>query len=153
LGAGKDVQNGIYVSVINKRNPKDHQFVLLPELINGTESNFIGAMAYAKLDPKVVSERLMAVLERVKGHGLEFTYFTARLSQSQLQRIEEAEVTLGHHGESEEAYAEAHEVLDRLDKKTGLFTVLEYKLDDDPRAARGALHIDRLKFSFDPGGK
>jgi hypothetical protein len=72
--------------------------VLLPELINGSESNFVGTFAGGGMDPKDVSEGLMAALERVKQHGLQLTYFTACLDESQLQRIEEANLTLGHRG-------------------------------------------------------
>ena len=152
LGTANDAQNGIYISIINKSNPKDHQFVLLPELTNGEESNFVGAFAGAGMDPKGVSERLWAALERVKQTGLQLTYLTARLDGSQLQRIEQANLTLEHHGLSEEAYAKAQGVLDKAGRTTGLFKVLDYRLGDDP-TMKGTLHISYLKFSFDPGNK
>jgi hypothetical protein len=154
LGCPNCMQNGIYVSVINKRNPKGHQSVLLPELINGSQSSFIGA-AFAGIrgeDPEEVSEILTRALEGVKQSGLQLTYFTARLNRSQLQRIEEANLTRGHHGLSEEVYEDAERVLDQLEKTTALFTVLDYRLVNDPRAP-GGLRIDYLKFSFDVGNK
>ena len=150
LGGPKSAQNGIYVSVLNKSNPKDHQFVLLPELINGLQSNFIGAFVPAGADPKQVSEELKIALDGVRQNGLELTYFTATLNRAQLQRIEDANVTLGHHGESDEVYAKAQRVLDRLQKTTGLFKVLDYRLGNDP-GTPGALRIDYLKFSFEVG--
>ena len=150
LGAANDGQNGIYISVINTKNPRGHQFVLLPKLINASPSNFVGTFVLPGMDPKNVSEWLMGALERVSRSGLQLTYFTGRFNQSQLQRIEDANLTLGHHGLSEEVYAKARGVLDQLEKQTGLFKVLDYKLGGDP-GARGALHISYLKFSFDPG--
>jgi hypothetical protein len=115
-----DGQNGIYISVINTKNPRGHQFVLLPKLINGSPSNFVGTFVLPGMDPKNVSEWLMWALERVSRSGLQLTYFTGRFNQSQLQRIEDANLTLGHHGLSEEVYAEARGVLDKLEEQTSV---------------------------------
>jgi len=145
LGAANDGQNGIYILVINTRNPKGHQFVLLPELINASESNFVGAFVLPGTDPKDLSEWLRVALESVRQNGLQLTYFTGRFNQSQLQRIENAHLTLGYHGLSEEEYARARGVLGKLKKKTVLFRILDYKLGADPERP-GMLHIDYLKF-------
>ena len=83
---------------------------------------------------------------------MRFTYFAAVLNQVQLERIEDANLILGHHGRSEEEYAKAREVLDRVQKTTGLFRIVDYKLAGDPERP-GMLHVDYLKFSFDPGIK
>ena len=152
LGAAKDGQNGIYISVINTRNPKGHQFVLLPELINGWESNLVGAPVLPGADPKEQSEWLRVALERVRQNSRQLTYFTGRFNRSQLQRIENANLTLGHHGLSEEDYAKARGVLDKLKKKTLLFRILDYKLGADPERP-AMLHIDYLKFLIDPAHK
>jgi hypothetical protein len=148
LGGPKSGQDGIYVSVLNKSNPKHPQFVLLPELINGSESNFIGAFAPAGADPKEVSEELKTALESIRHSGLELTYFTDTLNRAQLQGVEDANLTLGHHGEPDEVYEKAQKVLDRLQKTTGLFKVLDYRLGRDP-GTPGALRINYLKFSFE----
>ncbi len=114
---------------------------------------FAGAAVLVGMDdPEDVSERLRTALERVRQRSLQITYFTGRFHRSQLERIEEANLTLGHHGLSEEVYAKAEGVIDQLEKRTGLFKVLDYKLSHDPRT-HGALHIAYLKFSFDPGNK
>lgn len=147
LGAANDAQDGVYISILNKANPKNHQLVLLPDLTGGSESNFLGVFV-ANMKPKDVSKRLVEVLERYRT-PVSLTYFTTHLDESELERVEAAHLTLGHHGRSEEEYARARAVLDRVKQTTGLFQVLDYKLREESQQMP---HIDDLKFSFDPGG-
>ncbi len=149
LGAANDAQNGMYISILNTANPKNHQLVLLPDVTSGSESNFVGVFVTNDMNPKDVSKRLVGVLERYR-NPLSLTYITAQLGESELERIEAANVTLGHHGRPEEEYARARAVLDRVKQTTGLFKVLDYKLREGSQQRMP--HISDLKFSFDPGG-
>jgi hypothetical protein len=100
------------------------------------------------MNPKNISEELVEVLERHR-KPLSLTYVIAHLDESQLKRIEAANLTLGYHGRSTEEYARAQAVLDQVKQTTGLFKVLEYKLREDSQ--QQVPHIDYVRFSFDPG--
>jgi len=152
LGQPEDSQNGIYVSILNKRLPKKHQFVVLPELIGGQESNFLGIFMIGQPDPKKLSAELRSVLDGVKEEGADVIYFTQTFSEAQLVKIDEANITLGHHGLSAAGAEAAHRVLDPIRKSTGVFKILDYNLSADP-AGTEVPHITSVTFSFEPEGK
>jgi hypothetical protein len=142
VGDENDSQSGIYVSILNKRLPKGHQFVVLPELPGGSESNFIGVFVPNRIDPAELRDELR---ERLDRGGADLTYFTETFDEMQLEKIEEANLTLNHHGESEATYAAAHQVLDRIKKTMARLRIVRYTLTRD-----GQPHIDSLRFSFEP---
>jgi hypothetical protein len=69
------------------------------------------------------------------------TYFTDNLSRSELENVSAAWAMLHRHGRKEEEYQQANDVLNSLHRVSGLFSVLEYKIADNP------LRIEYLKFS------
>jgi hypothetical protein len=146
LGGRQSGQIGIYISILNERNPDKNKFVLLSELINGQEKNFVGVFVPGSAEPDWEAEagELRAILDRRKNAGLDIKYFTDNLSRSDLEKVREANVTLLHHGLEEEQYERAREVLSRLNQVIGSFKILEYKISERP------LRIDYLKFSFEP---
>src|SRR5437899_2621781 len=68
LGDSQSSQIGAYISILNKGNPKGHQFVLLPKLINGSESNFIGVWVLGLEKPPEVGALRLA-LDRYRDAG------------------------------------------------------------------------------------
>ena len=151
LGDPNGGQNGIYVSIFNTRLPKEHQFVVLPELWNGHESNFIGVFVTGTDPggPLAFAAELRDVLDRAANNRLALTYFTQIFGAARLEQIEQANLTLGYHGRPEAESADARKVLDSIAKKTGVFTLLEYRLSADA-AATGVPHITSIRFSFEP---
>jgi len=145
LGGGHG-QIGAYVSIVNERNPKTHKFVVLPELNNGQESNFIGIFIPGGIEPDwhVEAESLRSALEQNRNAGQEINFLIDDLRGSDLDKVIEAWLTLMHHGLDEEQYAQAREILDALHRATGIFTILGYRITVKP------LRIDSLRFSFSP---
>src|SRR5260370_34367999 len=86
LGDMNDAQSGIYVSILNKRLPQGHQFVVLPDLDGGSESNFIGVFIPNGIDPADLRDELR---QRLDPGGPDLAYFTEGVSAAQLQKIRE----------------------------------------------------------------
>ena len=146
LLGGESEQIGVYISIMNKKNPKNYRFVILNEIENAHESNFIGILVPGGIKPDwhAEYENLNTVIEQNRNAGLKITFFTDNLNERELNRVFEAGLELKHHGLDERQYAQAREVLDELHQAIGIFRILDYKIAENP------LRIESLKFSFDP---
>jgi len=147
LGDDNDADIGFYVSLWNRTYPKPYQFVLLPYLLGGRESNSITVFARHDDDPGDVRAALEERLEQAR-RGVGLTYFLGRFTPAQLEAIDEARIRINHHGGTEEEYARLRAILDRLDKRTAEIRVLDYTIDAD-RSAHRWPRIASLKFSFE----
>jgi hypothetical protein len=138
-----DGRIGVYISVLNSRNPKGYKFVVLPKVDSGGDANWVG-IDVSRTKERPSADSLRSALDHYSGIGLCVTYFTDNLSRSELENVRGAWAMLHRHGGKEEEYQQANDVLNSLHRVGGLFSVLEYKIADNP------LRIEYLKFSFDP---
>jgi len=138
-----DGRIGVYISVLNSRNPKGYKFVVLPKVDSGGDANWVG-IDVSRTKERPSADSLRSALDHYSGIGLCVTYFTDNLSRSELENVRGAWAMLHRHGGKEEEYQQANDVLNSLHRVSGLFSVLEYKIADNP------LRIEYLTFSFDP---
>lgn len=107
---------------------------------SGGDANWVGIdVSGTKERPS--TDSLRSALDHYSGIGLCVTYFTDNLSRSELENVSAAWAMLHRHGRKEEEYQQANDVLNSLHRVSGLFSVLEYKIADNP------LRIEYLKFS------
>jgi hypothetical protein len=92
LGKPDDSQNGVYIAVLNPRNPAGHQFVLLPELTNATESCFIGILTVGS-DAGATAEKLKSALDHYR--TTTHIFFTDTLDEAALEKVHAANLLLG----------------------------------------------------------
>jgi len=120
-----DGRIGVYISVLNSRNPKGYKFVVLPKVDSGGDANWVGIdVSGTKERPS--ADSLRSALDHYSGIGLCVTYFTDNLSRSELENVRGAWAMLHRHGGKEEEYQQANDVLNSLHRVSGLFSVLDY---------------------------
>ncbi|MGZ3768523.1 MAG: hypothetical protein ACXVCP_10575 [Bdellovibrio sp.] len=145
LGKADQSQDGIYVSALNKKNPPEHQFVIVPYLVNGNEINFIGVNNLSPHKPLEVSKSLHSFLLKLSGKGTEMMYFTDVLNPE-----DEAALNTPDHFQPVEVYAKKNAVIKRLHKVKLVFKILSFTLSDESDPKTPA-HIQNLKFSINTG--